>query len=156
MNTDTITEGRIITIDYRMPLETMIATGKYDWTNDNITSKRFPITAGGIVQFEPKVFHFDRYISSDDAVEAIKVDDRHNPWEPAKIEHLLAYGATYPEDQRQYPIIGLGSVAEVGGGRRVPYLDLRGARRSLDLRWLGRGWDGYYRFLAVPKLSSAT
>jgi hypothetical protein len=155
MTTDTITKDSVITIDYGKSLEVMIAAGKYDWVNPNITPKNFPITATGIVQFEPKIFHFDRHISSEDAVEAIKADDRGNPWEPAKIEHLLAYGATYPEDQRQYPIVGLGSVAEVGGRRFVPYLSRRGTGRGLDLDWWDDGWRGNCRFLAVRKLSSA-
>ena len=104
MNIETIT-NQIITIDYGKPLQGMIADGKYDWVNPNITSEKFSITAGGIVQFEPKIFHFDRYMSSEDAVAAIKADDRQNSWEPAKIEHLLAYGAKNPEEQRDYRLI---------------------------------------------------
>jgi len=109
----------------------------------------------GIFHFEPKVFHFNRYTPSEDADEIIKADDRQTPWEPAKIEGLLAYGAKNPEEQRKYPIIGLGSVAKVRGGRYVPCLDGRDAERLLDLIWWGVGWVGVCRFLAVRKLSSA-
>ncbi|SRR6266481_347455 len=85
MNTDTISTG-IIAVDYSKSLQNMMADGSYDWVNPAITPKGFPITAVGIVQFETKVFHFNRYISSEDAVKAITADDRRNFWEPARIE----------------------------------------------------------------------
>lgn len=154
MTTDSITEDLVITIDYGMSFEDMIAAGKYDWVNDKVTAKKFPVEGIGIVQFEPKIFHFDRDISSEDAIEAIRADDRQNPWEPAKIEGLLAYGAKNPEEQRKYPIIGLCSVAEVDGDRSVPCLGRSSAERGLGLAWWGAGWAGYCRFLAVRKLSS--
>ena len=72
--------------------------------------------------------------------------------EPAPIEALLAYAAKHPDEQRQYPIIGLGSVAGVGGDRYVPYLRRHGARRYLLLSWWDDGWHDFYRFLAVRKL----
>ena len=118
MNTDTISTG-IIAVDYSKSLQNMMADGSYDWVNPAITPKGFPITAVGIVQFETKVFHFNRYISSEDAVEAITADDRRNFWEPAKIEGLLAYGVKNPNEQRQYPIVGLGSFA---GSRLSPFV----------------------------------
>jgi hypothetical protein len=140
-----------VTVDYAKNLQDMVAAGRFDWVNSDITPKRFPIAGTGIVEFETKVFHFDRSISSKNAVEAIKADG----WEPARIEHLLAYGATYPDEQRQYPIIALGSVAKVGGNRRVPDLDRFGAERDLRLFWWDGVWNDYCRFLAVRKLSSA-
>jgi hypothetical protein len=140
------TTKQIFTVDYTKTLQHMIAVGNYDWVN---------VEGTGIVQFEPKVFHFDRDISSEDAVAAIKADDPQNPWEPAKIEHLLAYGAAYPEEQRQYPIIGLTSVAKVRGHRRVPCLYGNDAERDLALSWWDGVWNGDYRFLGVRKQSSA-
>ncbi|MFZ0670383.1 MAG: hypothetical protein WAM50_08695 [Pseudolabrys sp.] len=53
-----------------------------------------------------------------------------------------------PNEQRQYPIVGLGSFAEVLGSRYVPYLYGRGAGRGLDLLWWDVVWYGHYRFLA--------
>src|SRR5712675_1334117 len=100
MSTDTISTG-IIAVDYSKSLQNMMADCSYDWVNPAITPKGLPITAVGIVQFETKVFHFNRYISSEDAIEAITADDRRNFWEPAKIEGLLAYGVKNPNEQRQ-------------------------------------------------------
>ena len=102
MNTDTISTGSIA-VDYSKSLQDMMADGNYDWVNPAITPKGFPITAVGIVQFETKVFHFNRYISSEDAVEAITADDRRHFWEPAKIEGLLAYGMKNPQRAASVP-----------------------------------------------------
>jgi hypothetical protein len=154
MNSDTICASGVA-VDYHKSLQDMIAEGHYDWVNGDITPKWFSITGTGIVQFETKVFHFARDITSDHAVAAIKADDKRNPWEPAKIESLLAYGAKHPDEQRQYPIIALGSVAEVYGFRHVPCLFRNDAERDLDLSWCDYDWYGSYRFLAVRKLSSA-
>jgi hypothetical protein len=147
MTTDT--EDHVVRIDYGISLEDMIAAGKYDWKNDAIVAATFPSETAGIIQFETKIFHFNRYISSTDAVATIKADDEQNRWEAARIEALLAYGAKNPKLQREYPIIGLGSIVEVRGNRYVPYLRGIGAERGLDLRWWGGVWGGGCRFLGV-------
>lgn len=138
-------------VDYGMSLEQMIAAGNYDWKNDDITAKRFPIVGTGRVEFEDTIFHFDRDISSEDAVKEIAAADPKNPWQPGKIENILAYGAKNPEEQRKFPIVGLGSVGEVGGRRYVPYLGRSGSGRGLDLNWWGDCWVADYRFLGVRK-----
>ena len=147
-------ESITLSVDYGRLLEAMIAVGNYDWKNDNITAKKFPVVGNGVEQFEVKLFHFNRTTQSQDNVDAIKADDPANPWEPGKIEHLLSFGEKYPEEQRKYPIIALGSVAEVLGYRYVPYLDRLGAERYLGLGWWGHGWDGCCRFLAVRPILS--
>jgi hypothetical protein len=55
----------------------------------------------------------------------------------------------YPEEQRKFPVVALGSVAEVRGERNVPDLYRRGAERDLNLSWLDGDWIGSCRFLAV-------
>ncbi|MDE2071576.1 MAG: hypothetical protein KGI70_02490 [Patescibacteria group bacterium] len=144
-------ESITFSVDYGRSLDQMVAAGNYDWKNDNITAKKFSVVGNGIEQFEVKVFHFDRTMSSEAAVEAIKAAG----FEPGKIEHLLSFGEKYPEEQRKYPITALGSVARVGGYRHVPYLYRYDAERRLGLFWWVNGWNGRCRFLAVRKLSSA-
>jgi len=142
-------EQLVLSVDYGRSLEQMIAAGQYDWTNSDITAKRFPVQGVGIVQYEAKLFHFDRSTASQDNVDAIKADDPANPWEPGKIEHLLSFGEKYPEEQRKYPIVALGSVASVYGFRFVPCLGRSVAERGLRLDWWYYDWDGRCRFLAV-------
>lgn len=147
-----------LTVDYGQPLEAMIAAGKYDWKNDDITAKRFPLIAkesnGGIVEVEACLFHFNRVIESKYAIKAIEAADKDNPWTAGQIEHVLAFGAFFPEEQRKFPVIGLGSVAGILGGRSVPGLWEGGTGRGLGLDWWGGGWRDGCRFLAVRKVSA--
>jgi hypothetical protein len=145
----TLADQVLLTVDYGLNFKAMIAAGRFDWTTPDITAKRFPITGTDIMQAEAKLFHFDRYLSSEDAVAAIKAEDPENPWEPAKIEYLLSFGTSNPDEQRRYPIVALGSVARVRG---VPCLRGGGGERSLRLYW----WDVGYRFLAVRNRSSGS
>lgn len=138
-------------VDYGQSLEQMIDAGRYDYANNDITTKRFPIKGEGKVEFEGRYFHFNRTTSSKNAIAAMK----EAGWEPANIEHLLVLGEKYPDEQRKFPIIGLGSVAKVHGYRPVPYLDRRDSKRSLYLLWFVSAWNGYCRFLAVRNKASA-
>lgn len=134
------------TIDFGKSLEEMIAAGKYDWRNNEITAARFPITGGGTVMVDGKLFHFNRNTTTDEVEREL---DKAG-YRAATIAELLAFGASFPEVQRQFPVIALGSVGLVGGDRRVPYLHGHDAGRSLGLRWRdGVGWDDACRFLAV-------
>jgi len=149
-------ESIILEINYDEDLEAMIAAGNYNYRISDITAKRFPISGKGIVKFEAKLVHPNRDISSDNAEAQIKATDVTNPWEPGRIEHVLAFGKQFPEEQRKYhPIVGLGSVAEVRGDRRVPYLDRLVSERYLNLNWRDRGWYALCRFLAVRKISAS-
>ena len=86
-------------MDYGQSLEQMIAAGRYDWKNGDITAKRFPVEGKGIIEFDARYFHFDRNIGSDEAKRLIEEDG----WQVAKIEHVLSHGKTFPDEQRQYP-----------------------------------------------------
>ena len=146
-----------ITVNYGETLEQMIIAGHYDWKNDDLTAKRFPIKGGGIVEYEAMLIDPTRNTSSEDAVDLIKRTDSKNQWMPAKMEHLLAFGAKYPDAQRKNPIVALGSVGEVDGSRHVPCLSWDGSWRALGLGWwggsCGSSWGSSCRFLAVRKVS---
>jgi len=142
-------EPIVLIVDYGQTLEQMIVAGRYDWKNDDITAKRFPIEGKGTVEFEAALFHFGKDISSEDAKKQIE----EAGYEVGKIEHILSFGANYPEEQRKFPIVGLASVGKVSGRRYVPCLSGDGSRRRLDLRWWGGDWYARYRFLGVRKVS---
>jgi hypothetical protein len=152
--THPLTDHYHLTVDYGQSLEQMIAAGRYDWANSDITAQRFSITGEGTTPVEARLFHFERYLSSSDAVAAITADDLENPWEPAQIEHLLSFGAAHPEEQRRYPIVALGSVAEIRGHRFVPGLYGSGVECDLYLPSWFSDWGDRYRFLAVRNLPS--
>lgn len=67
---------------------------------------------------------------------------------PALPEELLAFAKKYPDEQRKFPIVALGSETRVGGDRRVASLE-DGDSRRLDLTRISGHWFGVCRFLAV-------
>jgi hypothetical protein len=136
-----------IIVDYGMTLEQMIAAGGYDWVNDNITAKRFPLSGKGRHEMVAELIPFNRGISSEEAV--VELDKMG--FRPGTVEELLAFGAAFPETQRKFPILALGSPCGVGGDRLVAYLRGHDARRRLDLLWWDSRWIDYCRFLAVRK-----
>jgi|GEM_PF-1960934 len=119
-----------VTVDYGQSLELMIAAGRYDWKNDNIKAKHFPIKGEGKVDLEITLVHYNRVMSTDDVLKDL--DQRG--LRPAKIEELLALGASQTELQREFPIIALGSVwRSFLGYRYCPYLHGFGSERDLSL-----------------------
>ncbi len=127
-----------------------IAAGGYDWKDDDITEKQFPLTlpAGP----RPLVLaHFDKVR----ARQQVEEWSTENGYEFALFDDLLAVGShpEYKELQRQFPIIQLGSSAVIHGYRRVPYLGRGVAERDLDLLWYDvLDWVRGCRFLLVRKV----
>ena len=140
-------------VDYNMSLDQMIAAGKYDWKNSDLNAKNFPITGEGIQEFELELVHPNCNISSENATKEMEKDsDPENPWFAAKTEHLLAFGAAFPELQRKFPIVALGSVAEIPGGLRVPCLHGDDSQRFLyHLCCSGDVFASCHRFLRVRR-----
>ena len=135
-----------VAVNYARPLMEMIRAGKYDYVNSDIIAKHFPVKGKDILPVELELVHLNKYISSDDAIAEIK----QRGFRPAKIEELLAFGEKYPEEQRKYPIVALGSVWRSWRGiRDVPYLGGRGDGRGLSLDCFGYDWDEDFRFLVV-------
>ena len=130
-----------------LSLAEMISAGKYDWVNDDITAERFPIKGGMVAETSFELVHLDRNIESDEAVEELAMHGLR----PADLAELIAFGAAFPEEQRQYPIVGLGSVAGLGSDRCVVYLDGNDSELNLFLSRWDVIWDAGYRFLAVRK-----
>lgn len=136
-------------VDYSQSFEEMILAGSYDSRDEGLIANNFPIVGEGRVEFEDAVFHFDKFITPHKVIARIISFDQNNPWQPAKTENTLTYAAQKPDEQRKYPIVGLGSVAGVSGGRHVLCLCGNKTHRRLEGRLLGFEWIPFYRFLAV-------
>lgn len=136
-----------LTVYYSKTIEQMVAAGRYDCKNTDITSRNYPHNKTGVETPIIEVVHFNKSLDSDAVVaELDKMGLR-----PATAAELLALGEQLPYLQRQWWIVGLGSVAIVDGDRCVPCLGTDGFLRRLDLfRWDFR-WDAIYRFAAVRK-----
>lgn len=137
-----------VLVDYSKSLAEMVSAGKYDWVNLDITNSHFPIQGSGQQEKEVVLFHFNKVVSSEEAI----VEMEKQGFCPAKIEDLLALGANQPELQKQFSIAALGSSwRRSGGALSVPLLGWCVVGRSLGLGWFVRDWDGRWRFAAVRK-----
>ena len=137
-----------VTINRAHTLPKMIQSGHYDWANDDITPEHFPIVGEGVVEAKLELIHFNRPMDPEDVLKEFAKAGL----EPAKIEHLLAFGAEYPEEQRKFPIIALGSVWQDRFDRpHVPGLWGDSRERGLGLDYFGYRWVGFCRFLALRK-----
>ncbi|MBI1852361.1 MAG: hypothetical protein HYR85_18630 [Planctomycetes bacterium] len=133
-----------LTVDYRQSLKMMIKAGRYDYINSDITSRHFPV-APGPAEVTIELVRFDRVMSTD----AVLAELEKRGVRPATLPELLAFGAKYPEKQREFSVVALASVWR-------PWRDLRSSpclwgdarERFLDLRWLD-WWGLPYRFAAV-------
>ena len=139
-----------VVVDYSKSLAETIKAGKYGWVDDYITTKGFELQGAGQHEVELVLVDLDRDAITTEVREYMK----EQGLEPAKIEHLLAFGATNPELQRQFPIVALGSSFVRGNGyRRCPTLGSDDGKRELSLYWDDNDdrWDDDCRFLAVGK-----
>ena len=122
-------------------LSALIKSTKFDWTNSDIKDSLFETPKE--ISSNYKLFNFEKYISSEDAVKEMK----QQGYRPAHAWELINY-AKKGWNGTDW-VVGLGSVGEVGGDRSVPCLNGIDSGRSLSLDWWDSGWDAYYRFLAV-------
>lgn len=137
-----------VTVDYGMNVEDAVRLGRYDWVNENITSRNFPTKRRGTAEVVVELIHLERYVSTEGALREL---DKMG-YRPAELHELLAFGEKYPDVQREFPVVAPGSVWQYpGGARGVPCLFRHGSGRSLRLDWVGLDWGGLCRFAAVRK-----
>ena len=138
----------LLSVDYGRSVEDGVRAGRYDWANSDINSRNFPTERKGPAEVEVELVHFNRGISTDEALGEL---DRMG-YRPAEVHELLAFGEKYPEVQIEFPVVALGSVWRDRYGNRVaPCLLGLGSERGLDLLWTEYGWDKFFRFAAVRK-----
>lgn len=125
------------------------------YVNPDYKGKRFdPIerckavpTSVGNCEVAFEYVHMDRDASTD----AVLAEMDRKGLRPALYEELLGFAEKYPDEQRKYPIVALGSETSVYGRRRVAYLWHDADARHLYLDWIDRVWRDDDRFLAVRK-----
>lgn len=138
----------ILTIDYGMSLLQMMADGNYIYLDHRIAY--MPLSFGANrVTFEMKPFH-DKggkypYMMDASWIRVIRQMEKEG-YVPAKIEHLLAFGAICGK-RRNQEIIALGSVARIDGLRYAVTLE-SGSKRHLHLA----GGERYDWFLGVREV----
>ena len=144
-----------VIVDYRKSLLDMIKAGDYWWYNDSINADHFPIQGSGQVELDIELINYDQSMESDEVIQALNAHGLR----PVTLPELLAFGATYPDVQRDFPIVALGSVWRYWRVFRNvsslyvndPYWTAQDDR-VLCLCWHVRGkWLRCYRFAAVRK-----
>lgn len=126
-------------------LEGLLDAGKYDsyyGDKENIL-KHFDLEKSDVQEIQ--LLHFDRYISSEDAI----VEMKKMGLRPATASELLTFGANHPNVQRNFPIVALGTVHEINRRPHVLALDDGFGVRRASLGWFVGAWGGYWRFAAV-------
>jgi hypothetical protein len=85
--------------------------------------------------------------------EVLEIMDRYG-YRPANLRELLALGASFPELQKKFRIIALGSVwrEPIENNHLVPYLDKTPNHRILDLVLLCASWTPHCHFLGIRKI----
>jgi len=138
-----------VIVNYSKSLAEMIQAGKYDWVNSDITDKHFPVKGSGRVELNAELIHYGKCMCSDTIIQDL--DQRG--LRPATLAELLAFGEKYPDEQRKYTIVELGSVWQYWvAGRSVAYLCCGVSGRGLDLPLQCEvDWHACYRFLAFRK-----
>lgn len=137
-----------LSVNYDLPLREAIEAGNYQGVNSSITSENFPSTRHGQAQLEILLVRYGSRMTSEEVLRELDKEGLR----PAELPEFLAFGAAYPELQRQFSIIGLGSTwKDRKGYRNVPCLYEASEARYLDLHWWDDGWYSYSRFAAIRK-----
>lgn len=140
-----------VVVNYSKSCREMIAAGNYVHVDRQINSGNFPISGSGSQEVVLQLVSYKRDLKTANILEDLAAKGL----EVAKIEHLLAFGAKYPNVQRRYGIYALGSIWDSGGGEQVPYLGMAGMeynkKRRLGLSGnIKFGWNSRgCRFLVI-------
>ena len=135
-----------LSVNYDLSVEAAVKAGKYDLTNENITSKNFPSIRRGMANIDIILVHYNQYMESDEVIHDL--DKGGLRLRPAELPELLAFGAKYSDIQRDFPIIALGSAWR---DCLCASLDMSGSMRHLALSRMGSRWSEICRFAAVRK-----
>jgi len=137
-----------VAVNYDLPVEAAIQAGDYQAVHPAIASNNFPPTRRGQAELEIMLVRFDDRMTSEDVVR--KLDEEG--LRAAELHEFLAFGAQYPDVQRNFSVVGLGSVwRDRKSYRNVPCLYAASEGRHLDLHWWDDGWYSHSRFAAVRK-----
>ena len=125
-------------------LEQLIKKCKFNYVNTDITEEHFPLEK---IRGKVKIFHFDRFISSEDVIKKMEKEE----YQPANIYELLEYAEK--DWNGKDTVVALDFVWCGLGGRGVASLWGDSGGRGLRLSWFGRDWFAGCRFAAVCKSS---
>lgn len=128
-----------------MKLQPLIKKFKLDWVDSDITDENFPQQDGDELTKEYKLYHFDKEISSENAITEMEKDG----YKPATARDLL----NWKDWNGTGWVVSLGSFwRNLNGSRDVLVLNSDDSRRKLNLGRFEIDWNGNCRFLAVKQV----
>ena len=145
----------IVPVNYDLAHQAQIAEARFDWVTDydnNLIQKvpsqhLYPVPTGVLVQ-RITLVHLNH---SAKRPEIIAEMDKLNV-RPVLSPEFLGLTKAHPVLQRQFPLVGLGSVwVGSNGRRRVLFAYVHSDGRGLNLDWDGPEWREHCRFPAVCK-----
>lgn len=135
----------VIELKYGTTLDEMLAKAKFNHVSHLITPENFPVTPPGASHNKAKLFHFKQELYPEEAIRRMN----KKGYEPAKIQHLIAFGIDFPEEQNRSNILALGSVLEHEDGyKEYPYLF---GDRCIDTHYFDDTTEKSDRFLGIRK-----
>ncbi|MBU2566378.1 hypothetical protein KKG46_02340 [Patescibacteria group bacterium] len=140
-----------LVVDYDMSFDEMEAAGHYAYVSEGVTKATFPIfkPCSGTVAYEARLFCFNDYLSGDEARKRIEEEGYY----PAEIQHLLAFGAAYPEAQLECVIYALGTLWKENEEAVSACLRLTQGSKDRELAYmLDNKYLRWVHFLAVRRV----
>jgi hypothetical protein len=124
----------------------LIRQGAYDWHDDLITDKRFPIKSHAPVNRRIEFVEFDHAPTSEEVLAEFRRSGLIRP----TYEDALYFGIQHKDEQMKAPTVFLHEpVLGLFGGRSVLVLGGAVGDRGLGLDWFDGEWARYYRFAGV-------
>lgn len=138
----------LVRVDYSQSLQGMIEAGKYEWVNPSVIENFSIERDERIEEVKLVLLHLNRWASTEEIENEIKKRELN----VVNLRRLLAFGAKYPNLQKQFPISALDSVWVGSSGHHgVPYLYAYPySKRYLGIYWCIFNWDKCWRFLVTP------
>lgn len=172
----TMTGPYRLEVNYAEALEGMVSAGDYQWTGYGEWKENFMVVGTGMQVSEAMLVKFDRNLETSEVLAELWKRNL----DPAYLEHLLAFGEAYPDEQEKYPIVALGAPGtEIIGEYQEPtetidehgkahyesspvvidqvvgYLHVNYRGRAIDQAPFAGitydGWSEEYRFLAIKR-----
>ena len=128
--------------------EEAVKAGNYDWANNNVNSRNFPLRPRPVGQKTIEFVEFDHDSISEEAIEKARKRGLERP----TYEDALDFGEQYPEEQRKHPIVFLHEPWQSpGGSLLVLVLVNYSSKRNLNLHWFSYRWNRTFVFAFVRK-----
>jgi hypothetical protein len=141
-----------VRVDNTQSFGDMVRAGTYHWVGGTVTAANFPISDGPKSEVAARLLDFDGVFRFDSDWALSEIAE--HALRPPTTAELLAFGAQFPDLQRQFPIVGLGAVWNYpdGHGSVLVLSAQPGGQRVLDADHYSKRWTGgHHRVLAISQ-----